>query len=233
VKGKTTNDVRFWVLRENTEDVYGNEGRIEGTGGEQTARVEMTFTRRGIERIVRYAFDRARDHPRRKHVTLVDKANAIPVQGLWRDVFAEVGAQYPDVARDEMYVDAAAMWMVLRPEQFDVVVTTNLFGDILTDLGAALTGGLGTAASGNIHPGKVSVFEPIHGSAPKYAGKNAVSPIGAIGALALMLDHVGEHEARAAINRAIFDAFRSGALQGVEAGMHGTRESAQIVAARL
>jgi 3-isopropylmalate dehydrogenase len=155
------------------------------------------------------------------------------VQGLWRDVFAEVGAQYPDVARDEMYVDAAAMWMVLRPEQFDVVVTTNLFGDILTDLGAALTGGLGAAASGNIHPGKVSVFEPIHGSAPKYAGKNTVSPIGAIGALALMLDHVGEHEARAAINRAIFDAFRSGALQGVEAGMHGTRESAQIVAARL
>src|SRR5207247_3584270 len=122
--------------------------------------------------IVRYAFERARELPRR-HVTLVDKANAIPVQELWREVFEEIGAGYPDVARDAMYVDAAAMWMVLKPEQFDVVVTTNLFGAILTDLGAALAGGLGTTSSGNNNPGKVSVSETIHGRTKTHSGTGA------------------------------------------------------------
>jgi 3-isopropylmalate dehydrogenase len=189
----------------------------------------MRFTRPGVERIVRYAFDRARELPRR-HVTLVDKANAIPVQELWRDVFDEIGAQYPDVARDAMYVDAAAMWMVLKPEQFDVIVTTNLFGDILTDLGAALIGGLGAAASGNIHPGRTSMFEPIHGSAPKYAGRGVASPVGSIGAVALMLDFLGEGEARAAINESLISGFRTGRIPGVEAGSAGTMEIADVVA---
>jgi 3-isopropylmalate dehydrogenase len=229
LKNKSVGDVRFFVIRENTEDVYAQEGIREGKGQDEQARVEMRFTRPGVERIVRYAFDRARELPR-NHVTLVDKANAIPVQELWREVFEEIGAQYPDVARDAMYVDAAAMWMVLKPEQFDIVVTTNLFGDILTDLGAALIGGLGAAASGNIHPGQVSMFEPIHGSAPKYAGQGVASPIGSIGAVALMLDFLGETEARAAINESIIAGFRSGRIRGVDAGSGRTTEVAEIVA---
>src|SRR5919198_3278446 len=209
LRGKGAREIHMTVIRENTEDVYAAEGeRTEVGTPREAATVPMRFTRAGVERILRYAFELARKDS--KHVTLVDKANAIPVQAIWRDAFDELGAMFIDVRRDVMYVDAAAMWMVLKPEQFDVIVTTNLFGDILSDLGAALAGGLGTAASGNIHPGRVSVFEPIHGSAPKYAGKNAVSPIGAIGAVALMLDHLGERDARAAINRAIFDGFRSG-----------------------
>jgi len=229
VKGKKPADIDFIVVRENTEDVYAQTGTISGTGADETASVEMRFTRPGIERVIRYSFELARTRPRRK-LTLVDKANAIPVQELWRDVFEEIGKGFPDVARDAMYVDAAAMWMVLKPEQFDVVVTTNLFGDILTDLGAALIGGLGAAASGNIHPGKVSMFEPIHGSAPKYAGKGVASPVGAIGAVALMLDFLGETEGRSAINESLISGFRTGRIRGVEAGSGGTMEVAEVVA---
>jgi 3-isopropylmalate dehydrogenase len=209
--------------------VYANTGTIEGSGPGQTARVEMSFTRRGIERVVRYAFELAHGRARKK-LTLVDKANAIQVQGLWRDVFEEIGAGFPEVERDAMYVDAATMWMVQRPERFDVIVTTNLFGDIISDLGAAIAGGLGTGASGNIHPGKVSVFEPIHGSAPKYAGQGVASPVGSIGAVALMLDHLGERDARAAIDRALFDGFRTGRIKGVDAGSGRTMEVAKGIA---
>jgi 3-isopropylmalate dehydrogenase len=230
LKEKSSADVHFLIVRENTEDVYGQEGTTIAPGTpEEAVAVPMRFTRRGVERIARYAFERARERAR-KHVTLVDKANAIPVQGLWRTVFEEVGAEFPDVQREAMYVDAAAMWTVLHPERFDVVVTTNLFGDILSDLGAALCGGLGAGASANIHPGRVSVFEPIHGSAPKYAGKGIASPIGAIGALALLLEHVGEHEGRAAIEGAIREGFRAGHIRGVEAGSGGTMEVAEVVA---
>ena len=230
IKGKGAQEIHMTIIRENTEDAYTQEGQRTGVGTPQeVASVPMRFTRPGVERIVRYAFERARELPRR-HVTLVDKANAIPVQELWREVFEEIGAGYPDVARDAMYVDAAAMWMVLKPEQFDVVVTTNLFGDILTDLGAALIGGLGAAASGNIHPGKVSMFEPVHGSAPKYAGKGVASPVGAIGAVALMLDFLGQTDARAAINDSLVAGFRSGLIKGVDAGSGGTMEVAEIVA---
>ena len=230
IKGKGAQEIHMTIIRENTEDAYTQEGQRTGVGTPQeVASVPMRFTRPGVERIVRYAFERARELPRR-HVTLVDKANAIPVQELWREVFEEIGAGYPDVARDAMYVDAAAMWMVLKPEQFDVVVTTNLFGDILTDLGAALIGGLGAAASGNIHPGKVSMFVPVHGSAPKYAGKGVASPVGAIGAVALMLDFLGQTDARAAINDSLVAGFRSGLIKGVDAGSGGTMEVAEIVA---
>jgi 3-isopropylmalate dehydrogenase len=178
---------------------------------------------------VRYAFALARTRPR-KHLTLVDKANAIPIQELWRRILEEIGAEFADVTRDAMYVDAACMWMVQRPEQFDTIVTTNLFGDIITDLGAALVGGLGIAASGNIHPGRTSMFEPVHGSAPKYAGKGIASPLGAIGALALMLHHVGENEAADSIERAIVEGVRSGAVKGVEAGVQRTDDAAEVIA---
>jgi 3-isopropylmalate dehydrogenase len=187
------------------------------------------FTRRGIERITRYGFERARELDRKK-VTLVDKSNAVPIQQLWRDVLEEVAAEYPDVEHDAMYVDAACMWLVQKPEQFSVIVTTNLFGDIITDLGAAICGGLGTGASGNIHPGRVSMFEPIHGSAPKYAGQRAASPVGAVGALALLLDYVGLGEARAAINTALFAGFRTGRIDGVEARVGRTFEDAKVIA---
>ena len=230
LKDKTEKDIRIFVMRENTEDVYGRQGTHTGQGTpEERVSVDMIFTRPGIERIVRYAYERSRELPR-KHVTLVDKSNAIPIQGLWRTIFEEVGAGFPDVERDAMYVDAAAMWLVLKPERFSVIVTTNLFGDIITDLGAAICGGLGTGASGNIHPGRVSVFEPLHGSAPKYTGQRAASPVGAVGALALLLDHLGIAHARAAINTAIFAAFRSGRIRGVEARPGRTLEDAKTIA---
>src|SRR5205807_2951825 len=199
IKGKGAREIHMTIIRENAEDAYTQEGQRTGIGtAQEVAIVPMRFTRPGVERIIRFAFELAVKNGQ-NHVTLVDKANAIPIQEIWRDVFEEVGKDFPEVRRDAMYVDAAAMWMVLKPEQFDVVVTTNLFGDILSDLGAALAGGLGTASSGNINPGRVSVFEPIHGSAPKYAGKGVASPIAAIGALALLLEHLGESIAASAV----------------------------------
>jgi 3-isopropylmalate dehydrogenase len=229
LRSKRAPDVDMVVVRENTEDVYTQPGKITGSGKDEVAEAPMRFTRPGIERIVRYAFELARTRPR-KHLTLVDKANAIQVQELWRKIFDEIGAAFPDVTQDAVYVDAAAMWMVQRPEQFDTIVTTNLFGDILTDLGAAIAGGLGIAASGNIHPGKTSMFEPIHGSAPKYAGQGVASPLGAIGALAMLLRHVGEVAAGDAVEAAIRDGLRSRKIKGLEAGAQTTEEVAATVA---
>ena len=229
LKGKRAEDIDLVVVRENTEDVYTQTGKITGSGKDEVAEVPMRFTRPGIERVVRYAFELARTRPDR-HLTLVDKANAIPVQELWRRIFDEIGEEFADVTRDAMYVDAAFMWLVLRPEQFDTIVTTNLFGDIITDLGAAICGGLGVAASGNINPGKVSMFEPIHGSAPKYAGKGVASPIGAIGAVALMLEYLGQSEASRAIEDAVRAGLQSSRIKGVEAGSQKTEEVANIVA---
>src|SRR5919201_1471723 len=232
LRGKGAREIHMTVIRENTEDVYAVEGtRAEVGTPRESASVEMRFTRPGVERILRYALELARRGA--KHVTLVDKANAIPVQAIWRDVFDELGAEFPDIRRDAMYVDAAAMWMVQKPEQFDVIVTTNLFGDILSDLGAALAGGLGTASSGNINPGRVSVFEPIHGSAPKYAGKGIASPIAAIGALAMLLEHIGESDSAHAIERAIRDGLQTGRIKGVEAGAQKTAEVGQLIASAL
>src|SRR2546425_1159405 len=230
IKGKGAREIHMTIIRENTEDAYTQEGQRTGIGtAQEVASVSMRFTRPGVERIIRYAFELAIKNGQ-KHVTLVDKANAIPIQEIWRDVFEQVGKECTDIRRDAMYVDAAAMWMVLKPEQFDVVVTTNLFGDILSDLGAALAGGLGTASSGNINPGKVSVFEPVHGSAPKYAGKGVASPIAAIGALALLLDQLGERGAAKAVDTAIREGLRSGRIKGVDAGSQPTDEVAKIIA---
>jgi len=230
LKGRTEDDIRILIVRENTEDIYGREGTTTGAGTpDERVSADMVFTRRGVERITRYSFERARSLERKK-VTLVDKSNAIGIQQLWRDVLEEVATEFPDVEHDAMYVDAACMWMVQKPEQFSVIVTTNLFGDIISDLGAGLCGGLGTGASGNIHPGKVSMFEPIHGSAPKYAGQKAASPIGSIGAVALLLEHCGLPEAATAITGAIVAAFHGGRITGVEARAGRTFEDAKIVA---
>ncbi|HXE71100.1 MAG TPA: 3-isopropylmalate dehydrogenase [Candidatus Nitrosotenuis sp.] len=234
LKGKTPADLDMVVVRENTEDVYtGLGGFMRRNTPHEIALTEAIYTRRGVERVVRYAFDLARLRPR-KHLTLVDKANAVPAHDLWRRTFAEVARDYPDVTTATAYVDAAAMWMVKNPEWFDVVVTTNMFGDILTDLGAVLVGGMGLAASANLHPGQVSLFEPIHGSAPKYAGMGTANPLGAVLAVAMMLDFLGQKGASAAIEEAVAALLNSGQLPDLSAHSgRSTREVGDLLLAEL
>src|SRR5438876_2657237 len=193
-------DVDFVVVRENTEDAYaGMRGFFKKGTPDEVATQEIIFTRKGVERVIRYAFELCRARGRVRKLTLVDKANAVRAMDLWTRTFAEVGAEYPDVTRDHNYIDAACMYVVKNPEWFDTVVTSNMFGDIFTDLSAMIQGGMGVAASGNIHPGRVSLFEPIHGSAPKYGGKNVANPIATIAAVQMMLEYLGETRAAARI----------------------------------
>jgi len=216
LKGKTTADIDMVVVRENTECIYtGLGGNFKKGTQDEIAIAEMVYTRKGVERSVRYAFDLARARNKKRQVTLVDKANAIRPQDLWTRVFEEVGGEYPDIERDHAYIDAACMWMIKNPEHFDVIVTPNLFGDIITDLGAMIQGGMGIAASGNINPGKTSMFEPIHGSAPKYAGLNKANPLGAILAVSMMLEHLGEHEGSLVIEKAVKELLISGRIPSV------------------
>ena len=204
LKDKSIMDIDFVVVRENTEDAYAGIGGIFKKGtADEIAMQQMIYSRKGVERIIRYAFEFARKRDRKKKLMLIDKANAIQAHDIWTRTFAEVGEEYPDIEPEHAYVDAACMWMVKNPEAFDTVVTTNLFGDIITDLAAVLQGGMGVAASGNLHPGQVSMFEPIHGSAPKYKGKNVVCPIAAIAAGQMMLDYLGEVSAASNIKCAI------------------------------
>jgi len=238
LKDKVPEDMDFVVVRENTEGLYAQIGGILKKGTpDEVSTVTGVYTRKGVERAIRYAYDLAR---RRKQelgkpgrLTLVDKANAVRPHDIWTRAFAEVGEEYPDVEQDHAYVDACTMWMVKNPEWFDVIVTTNLFGDIITDLGAALTGGMGIAASGNLHPGKTSMFEPIHGSAPKYAGKNVACPLGAILAVSMMLDYLGEHRAAAWIENAIADLMISGAIPSAttRSGISTTQQGDMVVEA--
>jgi 3-isopropylmalate dehydrogenase len=177
----------------------------------------MVFTRKGCERAARYAFELARERNKDHKVTLVDKANAIRAQDIWTRTVEEVGTEYPDLTHDHAYIDAACMWLVKNPEWFDVVVTTNIFGDIFTDLGAMVQGGMGIAASGNINPGHVSMFEPIHGSAPKYKDQNVACPIAAIMAGQMMLDYLGEKKASAAIEDSLTALLQSGRVPSLDA----------------
>ena len=210
LKGKGLADVDFIVVRENTEDAYaGMRGFFKKGTPDEIATQEILFTRKGTERVIRYAFDLARRRGKGRKLTLVDKANAVRAMDLWTRTFEEVGREYPDITRDHAYIDAATMWCVKNPEWFDTVVTSNMFGDILTDLAAMIQGGLGVAASGNIHPGRVSLFEPIHGSAPKYAGRNVANPIATIMAVSMMLDHLGETRAAVRIEEAVAGLLRS------------------------
>src|SRR5712691_10569198 len=200
LKGFAAEDIDFVVFRENTEGAYvGSGGHLRKGTPDEVAVQEDVSTRKGVERILRYAFDFARRRGR-KRVVMSDKSNAMRFVGdLWQRTFAEVSRDYPDVEASHLYIDALCMQMVKDPRQFDVIVTNNMFGDIATDLGAALQGGLGMAASGNIHPGRVSMFEPVHGSAPKYAGTGKANPFGAILTAALLLDHLGHSEEAAAV----------------------------------
>jgi 3-isopropylmalate dehydrogenase len=210
LKDKGPEDVDFVVVRENTEDAYtGMYGYFKKGTPDEVATQEIMFTRKGTERVIRYAFDLARRRAKHRKLTMVDKANAVRAMDLWTRTFEEVGAEYPEITREHAYIDAACMWCVKNPEWFDVVVTSNMFGDILTDVAAMIQGGLGVAASGNIHPGRVSLFEPIHGSAPKYAGKNVANPIATIMAVQMMLDYLGEARAAQRIEDAVAGLLRS------------------------
>jgi 3-isopropylmalate dehydrogenase len=234
LKNRTTADVDFVVFRENTEGLYvGIGGRFKaGTDDEVAVQQEMN-TYKGVHRIIRHAFEFARASGRPK-VCMADKSNAITDgHALWQRVFKELAPQYPDVEARHLYIDALALLMVQDPSQFDVIVTNNLFGDIITDLGAALQGGLGVAPSGNLHPGRTSMFEPVHGSAPPLAGRNVANPVGAILSAALMLDYLGlKHEA-AAIEAAAKDAVVSGNATTDIGGKLGTRETGDYISQKL
>jgi 3-isopropylmalate dehydrogenase len=224
LKDKGPADIDFVVVRENTEGMYSQiGGHLKKGTPDEVALVNGVYTWKGCERACRYAFELARKRSQERggepkgKVTLVDKANAIRPHDLWARAFEQVAQDFPDVETDHAYVDACCMWMIKNPEWFDVIVTTNLFGDIITDLGAMLQGGMGIAASGNIHPGKTSMFEPIHGSAPKYAGQNKACPLGAISAVSMMLDFLGEPGAAKGVEAAVADLLASGKVPSADA----------------
>jgi 3-isopropylmalate dehydrogenase len=234
IKEKTMQDVDFVIFRENTEGAYvGMGGFFKKGSSEEIAVQEDVSTRKGVERIIRHAFEYATTNGR-KSVCMSDKNNIMRFGGdLWLRTFEEVAKEYPDIEHFHMFVDALTMQMVRAPEMFDVIVTNNMFGDIVTDLGAALQGGLGMAASGNIHPGRVSLFEPIHGSAPKYAGKDVANPLGAILTAAMMLEYLGHPDEAAMIERAVVAAIDAGETTNDLGGSLGTKAAGQAVLRRL
>ena len=234
LKDKTERDVDFVIFRENTEGVYVGMGGVfkQGTPDEVAVQEDVN-TRKGVERIVRAAFEHARRHGLER-VTMSDKANAMEhAGGLWRRVFKAVAAEYPEIQTEALYVDMLAMDLVRRPERYRVIVTGNLFGDILSDLGAALCGGLGLTASGNIHPGRVSLFEPVHGSAPDIAGKDQANPFAAILTAALMLRHLGHDAEAARVEDAVRAALFAGETTADLGGALGTRAAGDAVVRHL
>ena len=234
LKGKGTKEIDFVIFREITEGAYvGMGGNIKKGTADEIAVQDDVSTRRGVERIIRYAFEYAQANGR-KSVCMSDKNNVMRFGGdLWLRVFEEVGASYPGIEHFHMFVDALTMQMVRAPEMFDVIVTNNMFGDIVTDLGAALQGGLGVAASGNIHPGRVSLFEPIHGSAPKYAGQDVANPIGAILTAAMMLEYLDYAEEARIIERAVTAAVQADETTHDLGGKLGTKAAGEAVLTRL
>ncbi len=220
IKNKGPEDIDFVVVRENSADVYTGLGGVTRMGTPYEVAVqEMVYTRNEVDRCLKYAFELTRKRNKAKTLTLCGKTNVLTyVWGLWERAFHEMGAKdYPDIKRDYAHVDATTMWMVKNPEWFDVIVTGNMFGDIITDLGAMVQGGMGVAAGGNINPEGVSMFEPIGGSAPKYTGQNVINPMAAIFAGQMLLDHLGEAEAAAAVEKACSDFLGSGELKGLSA----------------
>jgi 3-isopropylmalate dehydrogenase len=240
LKAMEPGDIDFVVVRENTEGVYVDAGGVFKLGTpDEIAVQEEINTRKGVERVIRYAFDYCERHTKqdgspRKRVLMCDKSNAMThAGGLWQRVFKEVSREYPQITAEHMYVDALCTQMVRDPRQFDVIVTNNLFGDIITDLAAGLQGGLGMAASGNIHPGKTSMFEPVHGSAPPIAGKNIANPFGAILTAAMMLEHLGLTAESGKIEAAVLEAVRQKKTTQDIGGTLGTREAGDWVAMTL
>ncbi len=234
LRNRTVDEIDFVVFRENTEGAYCGAGGFlkKGTADEIATQDELN-TRRGVERIILAAFEYARANSR-KRVTMADKSNVQRFGGdLWQRVFKEVAADYPEIEANHQYVDAMAMYMVLNPAQYDVIVSNNLFGDILTDLGAAIQGGLGLAASGNIHPGRVSLFEPVHGSAPAMAGKGTANPIGAILTSAMMLEYFGHKQASESVQNAVRDAISRDETTRDLGGNLSTEQAGSAICQRL
>jgi 3-isopropylmalate dehydrogenase len=234
LKNRTERDVDFVVFRENTEGLYvGLGGNFKRGTANEVAIQEDVNTRKGVERILIYAFEYARRHGRKK-LCMSDKSNALPFgHGLWQRTFAEVRDRYPEIESWHLYVDALCMQMVKNPGQFEVIVTCNMFGDIVSDLGAQLQGGLGLAASANINPGNVSMFEPVHGSAPKYAGKNIANPMAAIVTVGMMLDYLGHAEEAARIESVVREAIHQDKTTRDLGGPLGTREVGDWICAQL
>ncbi|MGZ4810119.1 MAG: isocitrate/isopropylmalate dehydrogenase family protein [Thermoanaerobaculia bacterium] len=234
LKGKSMKDVDLVIFRENTEGAYvGMGGNFKKGTPDEIAVQEDVSTRKGVERIIRHAFEFAR-RTGRKSVCMADKNNVMRFGGdLWVRTFEEVAREYREIEHFHLFVDALTMQLVRAPEMFDVIVTNNMFGDIVTDLGAALQGGLGMAASGNIHPGRVSLFEPIHGSAPKYTGKDVANPIGAILTASMMLDYLGFAAEASAIERAVVAAIDAGETTNDIGGHLGTKAAGEAILNRL
>jgi len=222
IRDKGPEDIDFVVVRENTEGLYAGTGGFlrKGTPDEVAIQTSVN-TRKGVERCVRFAYEYTRRRNKKRKLTLCGKTNVLTYAfDLWERTFREVGREYPDIQQDYAHVDAITMWMVKNPEYFDVIVTDNMFGDIITDLGAMIQGGMGIAAGGNLNPQEhIGMFEPIGGSAPKYAGKGMINPLAAISAVQMMLDFLGEEEGSEVLERAV--ASVAGTLKSLAAGRMG------------
>lgn len=236
LKDKRPEDIDFVVVRENSEGLYKSMGEFKDKGTKDEIATQVSYnTRKGVERCVRYAFEYTRKRNKKKRLTLCGKTNVLTYAwDLWQRVFNEVAKEYMDIATDYAHVDATTMWFVKNPEWFDVIVTDNMFGDIITDLGAMIQGGMGIAAGGNINPQGVSMFEPIGGSAPKYTGKNVINPLAAICAAGMMLENLGEAEAGRAIENAVIKIVRE-KIKSLAAGKMGysTQEVGDLVVRHL
>jgi 3-isopropylmalate dehydrogenase len=233
IKDKSPEDIDFVVVRENTEDLYVGLGGIfkKGTNDEIAIQTAI-YTRKGTERCIKYAYELAKKRNKKYKVTLCDKSNVLTYgHSLWQRVFYEVGKLYPEIEKDHAYVDALCMWMIKNPEWYDVIVTPNMFGDIITDLGAIIQGGLGVAAGANINPNGVSMFEPIHGSAPKYAGKNIINPLATIFAGMLMLEELKETKIAKFIEDCVKEFLKKGYIKDMSAGKMGlsTKEVGDLI----
>jgi len=234
LKDKGPNEVNFVVFRENTEGLYAGTGGLLKKGTPDEVAVQTSInTRKGVERICRHAFEYAKINGLKK-VCMSDKSNAMRFEGdLWQRAFFEVAKEYSDIEASHWFIDALLMQMVKRPEQFEVIVSCNMFGDIITDMGAQLCGGMGLAASGNIHPGRTSLFEPVHGSAPKYAGKNVANPLAAILTVGVMMEHLGFPEWSPRLENVIRDMIRTGNVPRDMGGDLGTKEVGDWVVERI
>jgi 3-isopropylmalate dehydrogenase len=222
LKDKGPEQIDFVVVRENTEGLYtGSGGFLKKGTPDEIAIQESVNTRKGVERCLRFAFDYCQKRNRKKKLTLCGKTNVLTYAfDLWERVFHEVGKDYPDIEKDYAHVDAVCMWMLKNPEWFDVIVTDNMFGDIITDIGAMIQGGMGIAAGGNINPEGTAMFEPIGGSAPKYTGKNLINPLAAVMAGHMMLNYLGETEAAALVEKAVMRLVKNN-MKRMEAGEMG------------
>ncbi|MBI4620464.1 MAG: 3-isopropylmalate dehydrogenase [Desulfobacterales bacterium] len=232
LKNKGPEDIDLVVVRENTEGFYvGSGGFLKKGTPDEVAIQESINTRKGVERCIRYAFDLCRKRNKAKKLTLCGKTNVLTYAfDLWDRAFKEISMDYPDITTDYAHVDAISMWLIKNPEWFDVIVTDNMFGDIITDIGAIIQGGMGIAAGGNINPQGTSMFEPIGGSAPKYKGKNVINPLAAISACQMMLEHLGEENSAKLIEKAIIKVLTRD-IKSLSAGEmgYGTKEVGDLV----